>query len=174
MLPPRATRTLPTALVLGLGLGLGQGLPERVGLHVHLADRGGHGAVGDGGQPVEVGLDGRGLALELHRIIDEAWLREHDRRLVRHERAVANDKRLILHRQPFGQVRIVPEQVVAVADVDDRRDERETIVRRQRADAGDVGHVALRRVAEVVEMDVLIENGMIIAYRTKLRLSYKS
>jgi len=30
------------------------------------------------------------------------------------------------------------------------------------------------RVAEVVEMDVLIENGTIIAYRTKLRLSYKS
>lgn len=30
------------------------------------------------------------------------------------------------------------------------------------------------RVAEVVEMDVLIENGAIIAYRTKLRLSYKS
>jgi hypothetical protein len=25
-----------------------------------------------------------------------------------------------------------------------------------------------------VEMDVLIENGAIIAYRTKLRLSYKS
>ena len=30
------------------------------------------------------------------------------------------------------------------------------------------------RVAEVVEMDVLIEAGMIIAYRTKLRLSFKS
>jgi len=30
------------------------------------------------------------------------------------------------------------------------------------------------RVAEVVEMDVLIEDGMIIAFRTKLRLSYKS
>ena len=30
------------------------------------------------------------------------------------------------------------------------------------------------RVGEVVEMDVLIENGAIIAYRTKLRLSYKS
>lgn len=29
------------------------------------------------------------------------------------------------------------------------------------------------RVAEVVEMDVLIENGVVIAYRTKLRLSYK-
>ncbi len=29
------------------------------------------------------------------------------------------------------------------------------------------------RVAEVVQMDVLIENGTIIAYRTKLRLSYK-
>ena len=29
------------------------------------------------------------------------------------------------------------------------------------------------RVAEVVEMDVLIENGVIIAFRTKLRLSYK-
>lgn len=29
------------------------------------------------------------------------------------------------------------------------------------------------RVAEVVEMDVLIENGLIIAYRTKLRLSFK-
>ena len=29
------------------------------------------------------------------------------------------------------------------------------------------------RVAEVVEMDVLVENGTIIAYRTKLRLSYK-
>jgi flavin-binding protein dodecin len=29
------------------------------------------------------------------------------------------------------------------------------------------------RVAEVVEMDVLIENGAVIAYRTKLRLSYK-
>jgi len=29
------------------------------------------------------------------------------------------------------------------------------------------------RVAEVVEMDVLIENGVIIAYRTKLRLSFK-
>ena len=29
------------------------------------------------------------------------------------------------------------------------------------------------RVAEVVEMDVLIENGLIIAFRTKLRLSYK-
>ena len=28
------------------------------------------------------------------------------------------------------------------------------------------------RVAEVVEMDVLIEAGAIIAYRTKLRLSY--
>ncbi len=29
------------------------------------------------------------------------------------------------------------------------------------------------RVAEVVEMDVLIENGGVIAYRTKLRLSFK-
>jgi flavin-binding protein dodecin len=29
------------------------------------------------------------------------------------------------------------------------------------------------RVAEVVEMDVLIEDGDIIAFRTKLRLSYK-
>ncbi len=29
------------------------------------------------------------------------------------------------------------------------------------------------RVAEVIEMDVLIENGSVIAYRTKLRLSYK-
>lgn len=29
------------------------------------------------------------------------------------------------------------------------------------------------RVAEVVEMDVLIEDGSIIAFRTKLRLSYK-
>jgi flavin-binding protein dodecin len=30
------------------------------------------------------------------------------------------------------------------------------------------------RVAEVVEMDVLIEDGNVIAFRTKLRLSYKS
>ena len=30
------------------------------------------------------------------------------------------------------------------------------------------------RVAEVVEMDVLIEAGNIIAFRTKLRLSYKT
>jgi len=30
------------------------------------------------------------------------------------------------------------------------------------------------RVAEVVEMDVLIESGMVIAYRTKLRLSFKT
>ena len=30
------------------------------------------------------------------------------------------------------------------------------------------------RVAEVVEMDVLIENGLVIAYRTKLRLSFKT
>lgn len=29
------------------------------------------------------------------------------------------------------------------------------------------------RVAEVVEMDVLIEDGAVIAFRTKLRLSYK-
>ena len=29
------------------------------------------------------------------------------------------------------------------------------------------------RVAEVVEMDVLIENGTVIAYRTKLQLSFK-
>ncbi len=29
------------------------------------------------------------------------------------------------------------------------------------------------RVAEVVEMDVLIEDGHIIAFRTKMRLSYK-
>ena len=29
------------------------------------------------------------------------------------------------------------------------------------------------RVAEVVQMDVLIENGAIIAHRAKLRLSYK-
>ena len=29
------------------------------------------------------------------------------------------------------------------------------------------------RVAEVVEMDVLIEEGDIIAFRTKMRLSYK-
>lgn len=29
------------------------------------------------------------------------------------------------------------------------------------------------RVAEVVEMDVVIENGIVITYRTKLRLSYK-
>lgn len=29
------------------------------------------------------------------------------------------------------------------------------------------------RVAEVVEMDVLIEDGVIIAFRTKMRLSYK-
>ncbi|HUF99605.1 MAG TPA: dodecin family protein [Ilumatobacter sp.] len=30
------------------------------------------------------------------------------------------------------------------------------------------------RVAEVVEMDVLIEDGSIIAFRTKLRLTYKA
>jgi len=30
------------------------------------------------------------------------------------------------------------------------------------------------RVAEVIEMDVLIEDGVIIAFRTKLRLSYKT
>ena len=30
------------------------------------------------------------------------------------------------------------------------------------------------RVAEVVELDVLIEDGDIIAYRTKMRLSYKN
>jgi len=30
------------------------------------------------------------------------------------------------------------------------------------------------RVAQVVEMDVLIESGNVIAYRTKLRLSYKT
>jgi dodecin len=30
------------------------------------------------------------------------------------------------------------------------------------------------RVGEVVEMDVLIEDGDIIAFRTKLRLSYKT
>ena len=30
------------------------------------------------------------------------------------------------------------------------------------------------RVAEVVEMDVLIKNGSVIAYRTKLRLSFKA
>lgn len=30
------------------------------------------------------------------------------------------------------------------------------------------------RVAEVVELDVLIEDGDIIAFRAKLRLSYKS
>ncbi|MGI9602974.1 MAG: dodecin family protein [Acidimicrobiales bacterium] len=30
------------------------------------------------------------------------------------------------------------------------------------------------RVAEVVEMDVLIENGTVIAYRTKLQLSFKN
>ncbi len=29
------------------------------------------------------------------------------------------------------------------------------------------------RVAEVVEMDVLIENGTVFAYRSKVRLSYK-
>jgi len=29
------------------------------------------------------------------------------------------------------------------------------------------------RVAEVVEMDVLIESGAVIAFRTKLRLSFK-
>ena len=29
------------------------------------------------------------------------------------------------------------------------------------------------RVAEVVEMDVLIEDGGVIAFRTKLRLSFK-
>ena len=29
------------------------------------------------------------------------------------------------------------------------------------------------RVAEMVEMDVLVENGVIIAYRTKFRLSFK-
>jgi flavin-binding protein dodecin len=29
------------------------------------------------------------------------------------------------------------------------------------------------RVAEVVEMDVLIENGAVLAYRAKVRLSYK-
>ena len=30
------------------------------------------------------------------------------------------------------------------------------------------------RVAEVIQMDVLIENGSVIAYRTKLRLSFKA
>ena len=29
------------------------------------------------------------------------------------------------------------------------------------------------RVAQVTEMDVLVENGTIIAYRTKLRLTFK-
>jgi flavin-binding protein dodecin len=36
------------------------------------------------------------------------------------------------------------------------------------------GTYADLRVAEVTEMDVLIEDGDIIAFRTKLRLSYKS
>jgi flavin-binding protein dodecin len=30
------------------------------------------------------------------------------------------------------------------------------------------------RVAEVTQMDVLIEDGSVIAFRTKLRLSYKT
>jgi hypothetical protein len=30
------------------------------------------------------------------------------------------------------------------------------------------------RVAEVVEMDVLIEEGRVLAYRAKVRLSYKA
>ncbi len=30
------------------------------------------------------------------------------------------------------------------------------------------------RVAEVVEQDVLIESGRVVAYRSKVRLSYKS
>lgn len=30
------------------------------------------------------------------------------------------------------------------------------------------------RVAEVVEMDVLIEEGRVLAYRSKVRLSYKA
>lgn len=30
------------------------------------------------------------------------------------------------------------------------------------------------RVAEVIEQDVLIENGKILAYRSKVRLSYKT
>jgi dodecin len=29
------------------------------------------------------------------------------------------------------------------------------------------------RVAEVIEQDVLIENGAVLAYRSKVRLSYK-
>ena len=29
------------------------------------------------------------------------------------------------------------------------------------------------RVAQVIEMDVLIERGTVVAYRTKLRLSFK-
>ncbi len=30
------------------------------------------------------------------------------------------------------------------------------------------------RVAEVIEQDVLIENGQVFAYRSKIRLSYKT
>jgi flavin-binding protein dodecin len=47
----------------------------------------------------------------------------------------------------------------------------------ERATANAVAEAAQRfadlRVAEVVEMDVLIENGKVFAYRSKVRLSYK-
>lgn len=47
----------------------------------------------------------------------------------------------------------------------------------EQATANAVGEAARMyqdlRVAEVVEMDVLIENGAVLAYRSKVRLSYK-
>lgn len=47
----------------------------------------------------------------------------------------------------------------------------------EQATANAVAEAAQRfadlRVAEVTEMDVLIENGKVLAYRSKVRLSYK-
>ena len=65
-----------------------------------------------------------------------------------HALNVADDERLVLHRQSFGQVRVVPKRIVAVADIDDRRDEGEMIFGSDRAHPRDVCRIPLLRAAE--------------------------
>ena len=58
---------------------------------------------------------------------------------------ILHDEQRVLHRQTLGEIRIVREQIVRVADAEKRGYQLDADLLRRRAHAGDVGKVMLRQ-----------------------------
>ena len=93
-------------------------------------------------------------ALELHRRIG-----------LRSRHAAAHDEQRVLHRQRLGEIRIVPQHRLRIADVKQRRHDGDFQFRRDPLHALDIGKIARNHIAQLREFRVGEEEAVVARLR---------